>query len=126
MVQVPGYIAAEKDLRDAGIDDVFVYCVNDSAVMEAWGRDQKIDGSIVTFLADPTSDLTKALDVELTHPGPLAVLGPGRCKRFAMLFDKGVCKSVQISESPDDPTDGNLELSLAPNMLKEAQTLLAA
>mmetsp|Transcript_13762 Transcript_13762/g.44881 ORF Transcript_13762/g.44881 Transcript_13762/m.44881 type:complete len:89 (-) Transcript_13762:2232-2498(-) len=85
--------------------------------MGAWAKDQKIDGTIVTFIADPTSALTKALDVELTHPGPTAVLGPGRCKRFAMFFDDGVCKTVQISESPDDPTDGNLELSLAPNML---------
>mmetsp|Transcript_21516 Transcript_21516/g.66354 ORF Transcript_21516/g.66354 Transcript_21516/m.66354 type:complete len:91 (+) Transcript_21516:309-581(+) len=88
--------------------------------MAAWAKDQKIEGSIVKFVSDPTSELTKALDVELTHPGPVAVLGPGRCKRFAMLFDQGVCTSVQISETADDPTDGNLELSLAPNMVKEA------
>ena len=85
--------------------------------MAAWATDQKIDGSIITFISDPTSALTKALDVELVHPGPVAVLGPGRCKRFAMIFDQGICKSIQISESPDDPTDGNLNLSLVDNIL---------
>mmetsp|Transcript_29042 Transcript_29042/g.93649 ORF Transcript_29042/g.93649 Transcript_29042/m.93649 type:complete len:91 (-) Transcript_29042:542-814(-) len=89
--------------------------------MKAWAKEQKIEGTMVKFFADPTSELTRALDVELTHPGPTAVLGPGRCKRFAMLFDQGILKSIQISETPDNPTDGNLELSLAPNMLKEAQ-----
>ena len=91
--------------------------MNDAAVMGAWAKDQKIAGSMVTFLADPTSALTKALGLELTHPGPVSVLGKGRCKRFAIYFDNGVCKSIQVSETPDDPTDGNLELSQAEHML---------
>jgi hypothetical protein len=42
-------------------------------------------------------------DLELTHPGPIGVLGPGRCKRFAMHVVDGVIKAVNVSESADDP-----------------------
>mmetsp|Transcript_23990 Transcript_23990/g.95206 ORF Transcript_23990/g.95206 Transcript_23990/m.95206 type:complete len:93 (-) Transcript_23990:331-609(-) len=92
--------------------------------MKAWAKDQGVEGSMLTFFADPTSDLTRALDVELKHPGPAQVLGPGRCKRFAMLFDDGVCKAVEISESENDPTgDGNPKNSLAPNMIELAKAL---
>ena len=120
---MPGYLAEQEALKGAGVSEVLVYCVNDMAVMGAWAKDQKIEGSMVKFFADPNSELTKALDVEMTHPGPKAVLGPGRCKRFAMLFDGGEVKSIQISESEDDPTDGFLERSLAPNMINEALKL---
>lgn len=42
-------------------------------------------------------------DLELTAEGPIEVLGPGRCKRFAMHVVNGVIKAVNVSESPDDP-----------------------
>lgn len=42
-------------------------------------------------------------DLELTHPGPVSVLGPGRCKRFAMHVVDGVIKAVNVSEGPNDP-----------------------
>ena len=107
-MQVPGYLEKQDALKAAGIDEVLVYCVNDGAVMNAWGEDQGIDGSMVTFLGDPHSELTAALGMELTHPGPVDVLGCGtRCKRFAMVVDKSVVQSVFISEGPDDPAGGD-------------------
>lgn len=42
-------------------------------------------------------------DLELTHPGPVSVLGPGRCKRFAMHVVDGEIKAINVSEGPDDP-----------------------
>ena len=44
-----------------GIDEVLVYCVNDGAVMEGWAREQKVKGSMITFLADTRTELTEAL-----------------------------------------------------------------
>ena len=79
-MQVPGYKDARNELRAKGIDEVLVYCVNDPAVMQAWAKDQKIAGSIVTFIADQQSKLTKALDMELNAPGPMRALGNPRCK----------------------------------------------
>mmetsp|Transcript_70136 Transcript_70136/g.196300 ORF Transcript_70136/g.196300 Transcript_70136/m.196300 type:complete len:94 (+) Transcript_70136:810-1091(+) len=66
-----------------GIDEIIVFCVDNAAVMDAWAKDQGIDDKgIITFMGDPRGELTKALGVEMTHPGPCGKLGPGRCKRF--------------------------------------------
>jgi len=86
---------------------VVVYCVNDSAVMEAWAEDQKVGGSMIKFMADPAGELTDALDMKITHPGPASVGIIGRCKRFAMHVLNGDIKTVSISEGPDDPAGGD-------------------
>ena len=80
-----------------------MYCVNDGAVMDAWAKDQNVAGSMVTFLADTRCELSEALDVVMTHPGPMGVLGNARCKRFAFYADDGVIKHFAVSEGPDDP-----------------------
>jgi len=117
-VQVPGYKAASDELRAKGIDEVLVYCVNDPAVMKSWAKDQEIAGSLVTFFADQSSVLTKALDVELTAAGPMRALGNPRCKRFAMYVEKGTIKHVAVSETADDPTgDSDISASAATGML---------
>ena len=100
---MPGYKKARNEVREAGIDDVYVYCVNDAAVMEAWAKDQKVAGTNITFVADTTSALTKALDMELTAAGPMRDLGNPRCKRFGLYVDNGIIKHVAVSESADDP-----------------------
>ena len=87
--------------------------------MQAWAKDQKIAGSIVTFIADQQSKLTKALDMELNAPGPMRALGNPRCKRFAIYVDNGTIKHVAVSETPDDPTgDDDISASAAEGMLK--------
>jgi len=118
-VQVPGYKEKREELRAKGISDVIVYCVNDAAVMGAWAKDQKIAGSIVSFAADTSGALTKALDAVLDAPGPMRDLGNPRCKRFAIYVDNGVVKHVGLSETPDDPTgDSDISASSAEGMLK--------
>jgi len=80
---------------------VLVYCVNDGAVMSAWAEDQKIEGSMITFLADTRAELTAALGTVLDHEGPMSVLGNPRSKRFAIYADDGVIKAFHVSEGPD-------------------------
>ena len=87
--QIPGYLEKQDALKAKGIDQVLVYCVNDGAVMQAWAKDQGIEGSMLQFVADPNSELTAALGMELTDPGPVGVLGPKRTKRFGMYIDDG-------------------------------------
>eukprot|EP00560_Eucampia_antarctica_P008643 CAMPEP_0197826040 /NCGR_PEP_ID=MMETSP1437-20131217/3046_1 /TAXON_ID=49252 ORGANISM="Eucampia antarctica, Strain CCMP1452" /NCGR_SAMPLE_ID=MMETSP1437 /ASSEMBLY_ACC=CAM_ASM_001096 /LENGTH=201 /DNA_ID=CAMNT_0043426295 /DNA_START=33 /DNA_END=638 /DNA_ORIENTATION=- len=117
--QVPGYLENEDALKEAGIDEVIVYCVNDSAVMQAWSEDQGIDGTFVTMMGDPTRELTSALDMEMNHPGPPGVGIIGRCKRFALHVNDGTVKAVRVSEGPDDPAgDSDPSASLADAMLK--------
>jgi len=100
---VPGYLAGQDKLKAAGIDEVLVFCVNDGAVMKAWAKDRGIEGSNITFLADTAGEMTKALGVELTHDGPVSVLGAGRSKRFAMYVVDGKIEVFNISEKPNDP-----------------------
>lgn len=75
--------------------------------MQAWAKNQKIGLSMLTFLGDPASELTRALDMELTHPGPQSLGLFGRCKRFAIHANDGVINAIQISEGPDDPAGDN-------------------
>lgn len=116
---MPGYLEEQDALKDAGVDEVIVYCVNDSAVMQAWAEDQGIEGSFVTMMGDPARELTTALDMEMNHPGPPSVGIIGRCKRFALYVVDGTVKAVRVSEGPDDPAgDDDPSASLADNMLK--------
>ena len=86
-----------------GVEEVIVYCVNDGAVMSAWGDAQKIAGTFVTFVGDPHSDLTKGLDMTLDHPGVKDAGIINRCKRHVFLLDGGKAHYAAIAESPDDP-----------------------
>jgi len=106
-VQVPGYLKNQAELKAKGVAEVIVYCVNDGAVMAAWAKSQGVEGSMVTFLADPQGKLTKRLGMVLRHPGPMSVLGNPRCKRFVCVVDNCEVKAVLISEAEDDPAGDN-------------------
>lgn len=96
----------QAELKAKGVDEVLVYCVNDGAVMEGWAKDQGIEGSMITFLGDPCSELTKALDLVLDAPGPMAVLGNPRSKRFAMVVEDGKITAINVAggDVPDEAT----------------------
>lgn len=113
-------MAMEDELKEKGVDAVLVYCVNDGAVMEAWAKDQFIEDTIVKFLGDPRSELTKALDMVLDHPGPMGVLGNPRCKRHSMFVDDGIIKTINVAAYEDDPAgDNNPTVTLVEKMLED-------
>jgi len=120
---VPGLKKAEIEghLEDAGIDKVYIVCVNDGAVMNAWKTDQGLAGSdLIEFVADTQAELTQALDLVISHPGPHHVLGAHtkRCKRSAIFVVNGVIKACSIAEAPDDPAgDAHPEASCIEAML---------
>jgi hypothetical protein len=88
--------------------------------MTGWAKDQGTPGSMLKLLGDPTSEFTKALGLVLDHPGPMSVLGNPRCKRFSMLIDDGVIKSLNVAEGPDDPAgDAAPQISMVDQMLKD-------
>jgi len=104
---VPGYLAKQAELKEKGIDEVLVYCVNDGAVMKAWAKDQGVEGSIITFLADTRCEFSEAIGMCMNHPGPKGALGNTRCKRFVLVCENGVVKNVEVSEAPEDPAGDN-------------------
>ena len=100
---------------------MLVFCVNDGAVMDAWGRDQGIEKSkgFVKFMADPSGAATRALDIALTHPGPASKGLLHRCKRTATYFEDGVVKFHSVAEGPDDPAgDARPEATCAEALLE--------
>lgn len=104
---------------------MLVYCVNDSAVMQAWSADQKTGGTFINMMGDPGAELTAALDMEMTHEGPPSVGIIGRCKRFAMYVDDSEVKFVAVSEGEDDPAgDSDPSATLAGALLKAVKASL--
>jgi glutaredoxin/glutathione-dependent peroxiredoxin len=106
---LPGYVDKAAEIKAKGIDEIACVAVNDAAVMGAWGRDQKTEGK-VTMLADGSGEFARALglDVDLSRAG----LGL-RSKRYSMLVEDGVVKSLSVEAQP-----GQVEASSAEAMLK--------
>lgn len=95
------------------------------AVMDAWALDQGVLGNdLITMMADPKSELTKALGMELTAAGPLSVGLFARSKRFALYAEDGEVKVVRVAEAEDDPAgDDRPDVTLAPAMLEAIKAL---
>ena len=80
-----------------------------SSALRSWGKEQKADGK-VRMLADGSGDFARALGLELDlTKGGLGI----RSKRYAMLVDDGVVKSLNVEGQP-----GQVEASSAEAMLK--------
>jgi glutaredoxin/glutathione-dependent peroxiredoxin len=106
---LPGYVDRTADIKAKGIDEIACVAVNDAFVMGAWGRDQKAEGK-VRMLADGSGDFARALGLELDlSKGGLGI----RSKRYSMLVEDGVVKSINVEQQP-----GQVDVSGAEAMLK--------
>ena len=106
---LPGYVDKAADIRAKGVDEIACVAVNDAFVMGAWGREQRTEGK-VRMLADGSGDFARALGLELDlTKGGLGM----RSKRYAMLIDNGIVKSLNVEAQP-----GQVETSGAEAMLK--------
>lgn len=115
-------------LKEVGVEEVIIYCVNDGAVMMAWAKDQGVtDEGMISLMGDPYGDLTVALQMELTHPGPASVGITGRCKRFALYIEDGVVQIVRVAESENDPAGDEFpDVTLAESMVQAIQEYQAS
>ncbi len=106
---LPGFRDNAEALKAKGIDSIACVAVNDVFVMNAWGKDQNVTGK-VDMLADGSGKFADALGltVDLNERG----LGV-RSKRYSMLVDDGVVKSLNIEPGP------GTEVSGAEAMLKQ-------
>ena len=99
---LPGFIENEKAIKAKGVDDIAIIATNDVFVMNAWAKDTKSEGKI-TFLADGSAAFAKAtgLDLDLNERG----MGM-RNKRFSMIVEDGVVRSLNIEEGPGAEKSG--------------------
>ena len=97
---LPGYLDNRDAILAKGVDDIMVIAVNDHHVMGAWANHTGAAGKL-RFLADWDAAFTKAigLDADLSA-GTLGI----RSKRYSMLVEDGVVKSLNVEESPGQAT----------------------
>ena len=107
---LPGFLKQAEGIKAKGIDAIAVTAVNDVFVMDAWKKASGAEGAI-EFLADGSGDFAKALD--LTIDASANGLGL-RSKRYSMLVEDGVVKSLNVEDAP-----GKAEVSSADNLLKQ-------
>lgn len=105
---LPGFVEKAKELQAKGVDTIACLSVNDAYVMNAWGKDQKVNGEVL-MLADGNGDFSKA--VGLTMDGTNYGMGL-RASRYAMVVEDGIVKKLNI-EAP-----GAFEVSSAEAILK--------
>ena len=106
---LPSYRDKAADIKAKGVNTIAVVSVNDVFVMGAWAKASESAGKI-EFLADGSAAFAKAAGLELD----LTARGMGvRVKRFSMLVDNGVVKSLNIEENP------GIELTGADKMLTQ-------
>ncbi|MBM4196467.1 MAG: peroxiredoxin [Gammaproteobacteria bacterium] len=95
MNHLPGYLKHAADIQAKGVDAIACMSVNDTFVMDAWGKDKQV-GDKVKMLADGNATYTRALGLELDASG----FGMGqRSQRFAIVVQDGVVKQLHV-EAP--------------------------
>jgi peroxiredoxin len=105
---LPGFVSHADEFKSKGIDTIACLSVNDAFVMDAWGKDQKVDDKVV-MLADGNAELTKKLGLEMDGSG----FGLGtRSQRFAMVVKDGEVTALHVEEP------GAFEVSSAEAMLR--------
>ena len=106
---LPGFVQLADQIHAKGVDTIACMAVNDVFVMNAWKKDTGADGKI-DFLADGSANFAKAIGLDLD----VSARGLGvRSKRYSMLVDNGVVKSLSVEETP-----GTADVSGADAMLK--------
>jgi len=99
---LPGYRDHAAQLKAKGVDTIAVTSVNDVFVMGAWRDATGSDGK-VEFLADGSAAFAKAIGLVLD----LTDRGMGvRSKRYSMLVQDGVVKTLNIEEAAGTAESG--------------------
>lgn len=104
---LPGYVQNYDKLKSQGFDAVACTSTNDIFVLTNWAKDGNATGKI-TMLADGSAEFAKKVGLDID----MSARGMGiRSKRYSMVVEDGVVKSLNVEESP-----GNHDASSAANM----------
>ena len=106
---MPGFVTNFDAIKSKGIDTIAVTAVNDIFVLDAWAKASNASGKIEA-LADGSGAFAKAIGLD----NDMSAGGMGvRSKRYAMIVDDGVVKTLNIEDAP-----GKADISGAENLLK--------
>nr|CAD7461312.1 unnamed protein product [Timema tahoe] len=103
---LPGYVTKAEELKGKGIQEIVCVSVNDPFVMSAWGKEHGANGKVHVHNARlyPSAAFAKALDLQVDLPP----LGGVRSKRYSMVVEDGVIKTLNV-----EPDGTGLSCSLA-------------
>ena len=108
---MPSYVDNYDALKKKGFDTIACTSTNDIFVLTNWSKDSKADGKIL-MLGDGSGEFAKKLGLEID----LSARGMGvRSKRYSMVVQDGVIKSLNIEEAP-----GTVEKSGGAALLQSA------
>ncbi len=106
---LPGFIEHARDFKEKGVDTIACIAVNDAFVLDAWSDVAGARGSVL-FLSDGNAEFTKAIGLDFDGSG----VGLGvRSKRYAMLVEDGVVKSLHVEDSPGVAIESTAEKMLS-------------
>lgn len=102
---VPGFVARVDELKAKGIDTIACTAVNDIFVLTQFAKETGAEGKIL-MLADGSADFAKkvGLDIDLSSRG----FGV-RSKRYSMLVEDGVVKSLNVEDTPPNHDKSSAE-----------------
>jgi peroxiredoxin len=95
-LHLPSFLNNAAQFKAKGVDTIAVTAVNDVFVMNEWRKAAAAEGKI-EFLADGNGEFAKGIDMAFDGSG--AGLGT-RSKRYSMLVEDGVVKTVNIEDAP--------------------------
>ncbi|XP_006937529.2 peroxiredoxin-5, mitochondrial [Felis catus] len=109
---LPGFVEQAEALKAKGAQVIACLSVNDVFVTTEWGRAHNSGGK-VRLLADPTGAFGKETGL-LLDDSLVSLFGNRRLKRFSMVVEDGVVKSLNV-----EPDGTGLTCSLASNIISQ-------
>uniref|UniRef100_A0A452E5B6 Peroxiredoxin-5 n=1 Tax=Capra hircus TaxID=9925 RepID=A0A452E5B6_CAPHI len=106
---LPGFVEQAGALKAKGIQVVACLTVNDVFVTEEWGRAHKAEGKVSCGSCRGSGETDLLLDDSLVF-----LFGNHRLKRFSMVIEDGIVKSLNV-----EPDGTGLTCTLAPNILSQ-------
>ena len=92
---LPGYVDKAADIKAKGVDEIACVAVNDVFVMTAWGKEQRCRGQ-----GQHAGRRQRRFRPRARARARPAKNGLGiRSKRYSMLVDNGVVKSLNVEQS---------------------------
>ena len=106
---LPGFLQQAAAFKAKGIDTIACVAVNDPFVLNAWDKANAVDGRI-ELLSDGNAEFTKAIGLDFDA----SAVGLGtRSKRYAMVVDDGVVRTLLIEDVPSKAQKSSAEALLA-------------
>ncbi|MDY7095779.1 MAG: peroxiredoxin [Acidobacteriota bacterium] len=94
---LPGFLEQAEAIRSRGVDSIVCVAVNDTFVMDAWGKATEV-GDRILMLADGNGDFTRALGLEMDAS---AFKMGERSRRYAAIVDDGKVLYLGVETGPE-------------------------